>query len=110
MLAQGNALGKGLPTQQPSRPERAAVSDRKRTTDKQSRLVPHIPFIELNLITFQERAKLVLKRLHAMMFLLPLDVSARLCNTGLADRKRTISVLPMEGPKWAGLSLDPARD
>lgn len=58
--------------------------------------IPHIPFVEFDLVSAQQLPKFVLKRNHAMMFLLPGDVFAHGFNLRKTDGENPVVVLPRE--------------
>ncbi len=73
------------------------------------RSIPHVPLVELDLVSFEQRSQFVLKRPSAVMFFLPADVIDNVIDVGLAHRKRRVAGLPMETLKIGTLGFDPSR-
>ena len=69
--------------------------------------IPQIPLVVAHPILLQERAKLILKRLLAMMRLLRIDVIKQLIQIPGPNRKRSISLLPRKLRQPGGLALEP---
>jgi hypothetical protein len=86
------------------KPQRGALRASAETTS-----IPRIPLVERNLVLVQERAKLILKRMSAMMFLLLLNVLDHLVGVRRADGKRSVATLPMKAAKICAFGLDPFR-
>ena len=58
--------------------------------------IPHIPFIPMQSVSFQESSILLLECHLPMMFFLILDVGFHRADIGLAHGKRAVTVLPIE--------------
>ena len=58
-------------------------------------LTPNVSLIVLQIVSFQEGAKLVLKRHHSMMFFLTLNIANRILNLRNADSKGAVTLLPI---------------
>jgi hypothetical protein len=72
--------------------------------------VPNVPLIELDTILPQERPKLILKRLPAMMLFLRIDVIEQRVQIRWAHRERTITALPRKASQlWRSCFKPPGR-
>lgn len=69
--------------------------------------IPHIPFVELDLVLGQKLPVLLLKRFHAVVLLLVTDVVRHLLHIGFAHRERPIPRLPRKARQRRLLRLDP---
>ena len=98
----GSALGSDRRQQLISRPIGAGAIP--------VRSIPHITLVILDLISCQEDPKLLLKRLNSMMVLLVFDVAPHSFDVGLADGKRTVTVLPMNSLRRQSCSLSHFED
>jgi hypothetical protein len=58
--------------------------------------IPHISLVVFDFIFIQQRPKFIFKILFRMMFLLPPDISRNRRDLRLADRKRSVSFLPIK--------------
>ena len=61
--------------------------------------VPHVPLVECNFISFQQKPELILKGNLSMMLLLPLDIIMYRRKLREADGENAITVLPRELPQ-----------
>jgi hypothetical protein len=59
-------------------------------------LIPNVALVVFELVFFQERAELILKRSPSMVLLLIHDITADLVNMRLTNRESTITTLPMK--------------
>jgi len=72
-------------------------------------LIPHVPFVVFDLVSFQEGPEFLLEVEFPMMFFLSPDVLAYLIDIGLADRKRPVTGLPLKFGRSRVEVLDPSR-
>jgi hypothetical protein len=61
-----------------------------------SRSIPDVSFVDRDAVFLAEPPELVLKTLLAMVFLLPINVTFQVRHVGRAQRKCTVTELPME--------------
>jgi hypothetical protein len=69
--------------------------------------VPHIAFVEGQIMFPQNLSKFLLERAGPVMLVLVLDVTHHLRELAGADRKRAVTALPMEMGIAAAQGLDP---
>jgi hypothetical protein len=72
--------------------------------------IPTISFIEFDLVLFQQSAVFILKRYLTMVFFLAVNVSLDTFSMRRADRKHSVSTLPMEILIDSPFCLDPFRE
>src|SRR5205823_1117436 len=71
--------------------------------------IPHIAFIKLDTMSFEQRAQFILEVNLAMMFLLSLDISLYCFDTGLVHGETRVSRLPTELLDARPIGLHPFR-
>ena len=81
MSAQGNALG---------------IQAKKNEAPKWAVLIPHISFIQFNVVAFAQGTELILESDLLVIFFLIGDVFLYLLGILFTDRKRSVAGLPCE--------------
>jgi hypothetical protein len=82
-------------------------NSRKRPEWAQEPLIPNVPFIEFNLMTTQEHSELILECDPLVVLGLAPNILPHIFNGRLADRKRTITTLPVELSEARALPTQP---
>jgi len=70
---------------------------------------PNVPLVDSRAILLAQSPKLILKRLSPMMFLLLGDIRLERINMGRANRKCSVTLLPMESGQSGLLTFNPFR-
>ena len=87
--------GTALPPSQ-AKPWVLVSPKRSRPEGPQESSVPHVPFVEVDFVTFQETAELILEAHPFVMLGLRADVLSHLTHSGLTYRESSESILPVK--------------